>query len=345
MTTVRLTVLALLVGCNDFTTLEEACLDEVPGQSNITDAEDVEIATALNCYRRLANEPKARIDPAIQQSVEGHRDYLQLHAPFLNIRTQDPTQEGFTGANGVDRLNAAGYMMPANSALLELYTVFYGETASLFAGRQHIDFWFADPFVRPAFLQPLLAGSGVATAEYTVEYPEDIGLDPDDVSVAYYNMVYTYASPPIAETAKAYPRNGQVDAPGSYVHLSANDALEEGRTYGYPITFTVGSRETGLVVEQAIISGPDGSIPFEIIYGDDAGSGVGLFNTAILVPDSPLTAGGTYTALVQLATDQGIRRARTTFTVGTDIRPVPPILTARRLPRIERNLVVAPAAP
>lgn len=344
--TYRFLALVALTGCNSFTTIDEACLDEVPGQSFITDGEDVEIAARVNCYRRVANTPKAPIDEAVQQAVEAHRDYLELNTPQLNLRVENGLLEGFTGANASDRLQATGYTFQPNTSLLEITTAFYGDLAMQFTGAEHLEFWFADPFLRPAFLQPQIADFGLATAEYVIPAPPDTESPEVPISLAYYNVVYRYLSPAVAEAAKAYPRNGQVDAPGNYLHLGQNDALEFGRTYGYPITFTVGSRETGLVVDQFNLRGPNGSVPAQVLTGADAAGSVGLTNTAILVPDDPLVSGGEYTAFIQIITDQGIRRARTTFTVGTNNRPLPVGLGLRELPVISaRSVELAPSEP
>ncbi len=333
-------MLISLGGCNPPTTLAEACPETVPGGENITEAEDLQIAHRINCYRRLAKASKARVDPTIQRAVENHRAYIELNRPERNFFAEDAGLEGFTGNTALDRLEAEGYTMPPSTGLLEVFMLINGDAANQIEGAEHIDLWFADPFMRPAFLQPVVNGIGVATARYTYEWPPEVGLPPTDRAGVYYNILYTYTEPAVATIPRIYPRNGQTDAPGSYVHLSMGDPLEFGRTYGYPITFTVGSNETGLKVEQAIFSGPEGSLPFQLFYGADASGGFGLFNSAILVPDAPLTAGATYTALVEITTDQGIRRARTTFTVGQDIRPIDAFLARTApedLPQIYRR--------
>jgi hypothetical protein len=321
----------LLAGCNSFTTVEEACLEVNPGEGIITEDDDLAVFERLNCYRRLAKSARVQANPDLQAAVEGHRDYLELNTPFLNHFQQIEGNEGFTGSSAEDRLDAAGYQFQNNTALLQVATVQFGEIAQSISGVQHLDFWFADPFIRPAFLQPNLESAGVAIADYIVPAFEDGGED-IPLNLAYYNIVYRYITPAIAEAPKIYPRNGQLDAPGSYIHLSQGDALEFGQTYGYPITFTVGSRETGLVVDQFSLQGPDGALPAQVITGEDAQGVVGLANTAILVPDAPMTVGGEYTAFIQIVTDQGVRRARTTFTIGNDTRPLPAAALGRLAP-------------
>lgn len=342
----HLLVLLSLTGCYNFETVEEACLDEVKGGSAVTDPLDLEAISRLNCYRRLAKAPAVAVDERVQQAVEDHVLYLETNTPYLNLRAQSSLLPGYTGTTGLDRLEAAGYTLQTNTQLLEYVTQVPNEyIAEIAGGQKHLDFWFASPFVRGEMLQPVMPHAGLATAYYTYEAPE---IDPIDLAVTYHNFIYRYASPAIMENPKIYPRNGQLDAPGSYIHLTTRPELEFGQLYGYPITFTVGTTETGLVVDQAGLSGPDGSLPFQLIYGD-AFTGVG--NTVIMVPDDPMTPGQVYTAFTQITTDQGTRRARSVFTIGADAQSA--AITARmlelpkeELPRIEvRHTMVGTPAP
>ena len=261
--------------------------------------------------------------------MENHTLYLETNTPQLNLFFERQGDPSFTGASGRDRLGVTGYVLPDGSTLQSVALSFAGPSAQEIQGGDHLEFWFANPFIRPVFLQPSMSGFGVDVARYVYTPDESTGFEPFDMAVAYYEMVYQSVVPAIAEIPVVYPRNGQVDAPGVYLHLSENDGLEFGKTYGYPITFTVGTNETGFVVDQAIMSGPEGTVSFQTIYGDAASGGFDVYNSVILVPDAPLAAGSTYKARVQITTDQGTRVAKTEFTVGTNTRPVPASFSAR----------------
>ncbi|MEZ4321295.1 MAG: hypothetical protein R3F61_27715 [Myxococcota bacterium] len=318
--------LAFTSGCNTFETVESACLDVSPGEGNITDDVDRDVFRRMNCYRRLAKRPRTAVNPLVQDAVEAHNDWILQNNPRPEtLANENGGSAGFTGGNGVARLTAAGYTFPAHSELLELVLREEGEFASFVVGADHFDFWFADPFVRPAFLQPSMLGGGVVQDEYLRTFPEETAVPDLPISYTYWNLIYQTPVTPYAEIPVIYPRNGQTDAPPVYVHLSSSQSLELGQTYGYPVTFTVGSRETNLQVTQASFRrvSDDAELPITVLTGDDAITALRLRNTAIIVPEQPLTPGATYQADIRIKTDQGERRARTQFTCGSMSRDIP----------------------
>jgi hypothetical protein len=314
--------LLALLGCNTFTTVDEACLDAVPGSGAVARATDLELFDRANCHRRLAKRPKLVVERLVQQAVEGHRDWLEINAPRLSPFSQRPSTEGFTGTNAKNRLDAEGFTFISDSALLEIMTIVPGDLG-IPTGGEYFDFWFEDPFVRPAWLQSVIYSAGAAEADYTLVYDPDLGIEDEPVHLQYWNIIYSTPPVPYAEVPVAYPRNGQLDVPPDYVHLSSNTGLELGGVYGFPITFTVGSTETGLDVMQASIRGPEGSVPFILLFGAQATTGNTLQNSVVLVPEDPFQTGGEYQVDVRIKTDQGERRATTAFTVSGESRPIP----------------------
>lgn len=327
-----LALAAVTGGCNTFTTVEDACLDQSPGEANITEASDAAIFNRMNCYRRVSKRVKAPVDKLVQLAVENHRDWAELNAPSPEtLRSEAAGTELFTGNNVIQRLTGpdVGYIFQPNTEVLEVVTIEVGDYGDFFVGEQHFDFWFDDPFLRPSFLQNVVTGAGVAEGSYIKTFPVEFGIPDQPVSFMYWNIVYSSPAQPYAEVPVMYPRSGQTDAPPRYVHLSGNQSLELGRTYGYPVTFTVGTRETGLEVTQASFrriddNGEDEQLPFIVLTGNDAITALRLRNTAILVPELPLEPGSTYQADVKIKSDQGERRARTLFTVGGESRDIPP---------------------
>lgn len=317
-------LVAFAIACNTFTTVEEACLEEVPGAGAATRPTDVELHARANCHRRLAKRPRARVDRLIQGAVEGHRDWLELNAPDLSYFSQDPSTEGFTGRTARARLDAQEYVFPTDSALLEIVTWWRGPGADQVPrGGEYFDFWFEDPFIRAGWLQPTIYGAGAAEADFTVVFPEALGFDDEPVHLMYWNVVYAVPRVPYAEIPVAYPRNGMTGVPADYTHITGIGALELGRTYGFPITFTVGSTENDVRVTQASMVAGEAQVPFTALSGSDATAFGSLTNTVIIVPDEPLQTGATYTVNVRISSSQGERSARTTFTVGGESRVIP----------------------
>ena len=316
-----------LSGCASYATVQEACdsFESIPGEQFITRAEDVELITRATCYRRVAGKDRIRVVEPVQRAVENHRDWLETNAPNpLAIFTESRGTPGFTGTNATRRLQETNYAFPANFQLLEVATFESGEEfANVLEGAGYIDFWWDVPTMRPAWLQPTIQAAGGTTGDYVQTFPDvDAAVD-IPTSFQYWNMVYAFPAAPYAEPAIEYPVNGQQDVPPTYTHLTSSTVFEFGRTYGYPVTFTVGSRENGLTIDSAAIIGPEGAVGISVLTGDDALTFGRLSNTAIVIPDRPLTAGAEYTASVKITTDQGTRRASTTFRTGGTARVVP----------------------
>ena len=99
---------ALLVGCQTYPTLEEACNDTLPGGSAITDPVDADIGLWMNCHRRQSRLPQLRVDPLLQASVEAHAAYLTVNRPISDQYFQIAGNEPFTGRTGLERARAAG---------------------------------------------------------------------------------------------------------------------------------------------------------------------------------------------------------------------------------------------
>ncbi len=331
-----LPLLALAIGgsgCQSFATVQEACnsFDNVPGEQFIDRAEDVELVRRATCYRRVARKPKLKVLDTVQTAVESHRDWLETNTPNpLAIFSETRNTPGFTGSNATVRLSEAGYLFPANYELLEVATYEQGEGfANVLEGAGYIDFWWDVPSLRPAWLQPTILASGAGIGRYVQTFPDlDAALD-NPVSFQYWNLIYSVPDAPYAEPAIEYPANGQTDVPPTYVHLTSNPVLEFGRTYGYPVTFTVGQRESGMTIDSAAIIGPEGAVAISVLTGDEALTFGRLSNTAVVIPDRPLSAGSEYTASVKITTDQGTRRASTTFRTGGSPREVPFDIQAR----------------
>lgn len=307
---------ALLVGCQSYPTLEEACKDTLPGGENVSDPVDAETGRWMNCHRRQAQLPQVRVLPSLQAAVEGHSAYLETNKPFNDQYFQIAGNEPYTGRSGLDRARAEGWTASNGARFLEFLTIEAYEAADVFVGKDNFDLWFSNPRVRQIFLQNPSFGFSVASSSYVITFPEDSDFDDIPISLHDWNIIYQEPATPYAQTPIKYPPNGAEDVPSRYTHWFDDDILEVGGEYGYPITFTVGAAETGLTVDTAALIGPDGPVAITVINGANNGL-EGLTSTAIVVPDNPLSVGQEYTCEVEITTNQGKRRARTTFRVGS----------------------------
>lgn len=328
-----LLTLFFAMGCNSFTTVQEACLtDGSPGIEVIADPDDKAAFERSNCYRRVAKRSKAPAEEIIQQAVDAHANYLLTRTPSEN-HLFEFAGEAFTGHSATARLQALEYNFPSDSAVLDVMLLTDGDPG--LTGDELLDFWFADPFLRGAWLQTTVLGAGVAHGNY-----EGVGFFGEIVQTGFqnWNIVYQVPTTAFAEVPLIYPRNGQVDVSPSFTSLTTNSPLALGQTYGYPITVTVGSRESGLTVLQASITdlgAPDGdTLPITVFDGAEGSSLPGLQNTAVIVPELPFEAGRQYQVDVKISSDQGERRVKSVFTVATDSRPLPARLAPDGLPAL-----------
>ena len=117
---------ALVAGCNTFETVEEACLDESPGQQFITKPGDVEIFQRGNCYRRLAKRPRVVVNKQMQEAIEAHANWIDLNGPDVTrsisvLRNEIASTEGFTGTTVFDRLDNAGFGKVSDGSEMRSY--------------------------------------------------------------------------------------------------------------------------------------------------------------------------------------------------------------------------------
>ena len=66
-----------------FSTLEEACQNEVPGENQIeNDPAAIEAVGRVNCYRRLAGVVRGAIDPFVLEGTHNHIDWVIINDTF-----------------------------------------------------------------------------------------------------------------------------------------------------------------------------------------------------------------------------------------------------------------------
>ncbi|MFT4624625.1 MAG: hypothetical protein ACI8PZ_003284 [Myxococcota bacterium] len=312
-----LIVALTLVGCQDFTSLEEACHDVVPGEGSINNADSVNGLGRVNCYRRLAGLGRGRVQKHAQAAVESHVKYVEANQPdFDRVEFEQSTVPGYTGYDVFDRLDAADYVFDNTAFDMGLWEFSFSYPAEVFTGMPDmIDYLAADPYTRQIFLQPSWLASGLATSTYEPEF----GID-------FMNLVVVYEYPATqrAENPVVYPKDGQVQVPTSHLVDDPTDPLC-GQLVGYPITITVGSNLAprgglgasnpyGLEVLNAGLHGPDGPIPVDVrAPGDTDRAGTGLVYTVAITPKEELSPGAEYTMDAAIKWIDGDKDVSATF--------------------------------
>jgi len=283
-----LLALALASCAPNFATVEEACLDEVPGARHI-EGDGADLIFRVNCHRRLAGVRRLRVDPDVQaaaqmQAADGLPRPITEVMAFLRDRNYALSQ----------------------SMTFALWSMFaFADSGSPPADRA--DALMSIPYFRQVLLQPSSRHVGAAQG--------------GDI----LSMVLTYEFPTLERTLRpiVYPADGQIDAPSSWTSdLDGLDGIPSGEI-GYPITVTVAgdtdqpfsARDPhALVLSDVELLGPDGAVEVLVVLPRD--TQVLLVSTAIIVPLTPLTPDTEYTFSADVRWEAGDRVVVSTFTTA-----------------------------
>lgn len=307
----------------DFTTLDEACGDTVPGQARFEDgAEPVQAVGRINCYRRLAQMSQARVDPKISSAARAHARYLAMngYGGLTADGAEDPSLEGFTGEYPWDRMDAQGYDTTFEG-FEDGYHFWTVGLPTVDDVDLEIDLWMDHYLTRQALLQPAVEGVGWGrSGDFTVL--ENYSPFPTDERV---------------ERPILFPRDGQVGVPVGFVNGFATEPMGEGALVGYPITITVGSAAEG---SDVFAANPYGLVLLDQLVLDPENNQVEVYElqpettpapmpyTIALVPEEPLEPGTTYRVFARVSWIDGIREVRGEFTTSADA--MDPASAARR---------------
>ena len=264
------------------------------GESHLVSARDQALAR-LNSYRSAAGLPAMTSSPSLAEAAQSHAYYVLFNRGAsqlsgLGIHSEDRTLPGFTGANGLDRAQRAGFTgrrlsevidhveMPANS----------------------VETWADSVYHRYPLLDPAGTGAGFGTARagsFSVEVME-IGL-----------------GAPAAGPLVAYPVPGQTGVPPDFAGSELPDPAP-GAQYpiGYPITVAAGGASRLNVTGASLTDSTGRTLP---VFSDRPGAAnpdLGQNQWAML-PTRPLAPGATYTADVQGTVDGAYFHHRWSFTV------------------------------
>ena len=292
----------LLVGCQRFESVDDACKKNVPGDQHASRQGAIDAVARLNCYRRLARVGVLRFDKIVQEVTEDHVSYM---AGLPDLSGYVPGQEsmdqnGFTGANLDARLEAKNYQEVAGS--LDRWEV--TPVRWPFSGADNIDYLFPDPWIRQAYLQPLVIGAG-----FDERFSES---EIDGGWLSYLTLLYDRE-----QTLRSfvYPVDGQIDVDPSYTDEIMGGGLVEYGEVGYPITVFVNSDAP--VLEDYLLRGPSGNVDVVIHLPGDASWGPVLSGTIAITPLEPLEPNQTYEFTARVRADGVQQKLESTFTTAS----------------------------
>lgn len=281
----------------DFSTLEEACDGKVKGANKIENQDAIDVFARIGCYRRLAKMTRPYMQFQVQEAVENHNAYQQIHTTEEGWNADGMHSEtsglpGYTGADAYTRLEAVDYQ-GIEQYNLSYWTYSFWDNADAV---ERVDFWFPDPQSRQAFLQPSWIAGGYA--EGPIEnFPGE--------RIAYMNIFYQV---PVVEASGRpifYPKDGQLDVPTGFEAVEDDNPMFGQGLIGYPITLTVGSMRTdgggnahGIEIHSSKLTGPQGPVEMQVFTPD---LDPWMLYTAAFYPLTEFTPNSDYTFEVELS--------------------------------------------
>lgn len=337
----RALLLLAVAGCTpEFASVDAACPDEIAGEEFAGNG-GAEALRRVSCYRRYVGLEPAVVDEKVQLAATNHASWMATNGLWLNEETAGT--EGFTGSNAVQRLAAVGYTLDeVNYGVWDAIddaVGHYGDADTGDADPGHsvwftrpdtpaavIDAWMDDFIFRQAVLQPAWFAGGWAWI--------------DDRWIAA-NIVYRFPATENINAPIVWPRDGARDVPTTYVSLWPNEdhPMPTYVALGYPISITVGSNQAAgtyvdanpydLVLEEADLRGPDGSVAVYVVQPDDV-TAYDMPFTVALIPTEPLAPDTDYTFEAVVAYGNGkdrpvTSRFRTASADGRAARAIVPI--------------------
>lgn len=304
-----LILIATLLGCQEYTTVEEACPGDVPHMEDVDDAFAVDFAVRSACYRKMTGLSAPALDANVQEAAAAHAAYLQAHGTdgAWNLESEN---EAFTGEDIFDRLSAAGYEYETEShGVWEMLApIATGGTAE-----ETVDALMADAAFHEVILQFGWVGGGFAQLTNPTLDADGQPLGP----YVYGVIVYDF---PAADNRSwvTWPVDGQQDAPtvsgsgGPAFSIVVGDAEAEG-SYDSANPYDLG------FVRRVSLTGPDGAVSMLWTEPGDGDGGLPRYSiqgysVTPLAPDTEYTLSG---EIAYAGTQQDIDVTFTTSADGT----------------------------
>jgi uncharacterized protein YkwD len=255
-------------------------VSSTPGAPAATNNIAVDGRNWINYRRSLIALPALTENAQINIAAQGHSDYLRTNNTVAH--EQDPTKPGFTGVTLADRLNAAGWTIPAGGYA-------YGEVIS--ATSSSSGAFMAEELItaiyhRFAIFQPMFKEIGTGAATTAAGY-------------SYFTADFGARNgwgPGIARgTVMAWPYDGQTQVtPNFFSDYESPDPMPEKgvNEVGYPISVE-GNLDQVLAVQTFTVrprGGSDLAVKL-LVHGSDPET---PSYAAAIIPTAPLKSGTTY---------------------------------------------------
>jgi hypothetical protein len=322
-----LLLIANLLACKNFTTLEEACHDKVPGEQHVNSNGEIDAMWRINCYRRLVGLPRGRINKRVQEATENHMSYLKKNQEELidgaSFFRENNGWPGFTGVDVQGRLDKVEYEWDGSPTGWGIWEHIWLDEFT--KSKDRIDFWAHDPYSRETFLQPSWVDGGYAQSPIF-----------GSGQIGYLVIFYDFPAPQRADRPILFPKDEMEQVPPTYLSYDSFDPLC-GQELGFPITITVGSdNATGgfgsssnpydLKLDFASLHGPDGAVKLDTRQpGDGKNPGGFLLYTVAAIPLTPLKPNSWYTFEAAITWNVGEKDVSASFkTAAKTKRPLPP---------------------
>lgn len=263
-------------------TLPQAGVPMDPGAPALTGDIALDGRTWINFRRSEIGVPQLAHNVQIDVAAQGHSEYQRTNNTVTHVQT--PGMQGFTGATLKDRLNAAGYTIPASGYA-------FGEVIS--ATKNPSGFYMAEELItaiyhRFVIFEPVFKeiGSGAATtaAGYTY-FTSDFGSR-DGLGAGIGNQGLVN-----------WPFNGQTQVPTDFFSDNEEpDPVPNANEVGYPISVhaNLDSPEITVVTVQAFTVREHGGADLPVRLLAPQTDPETPTSAAAIIPLSPLKAATTY---------------------------------------------------
>ncbi len=303
-----LILIASLVGCADYTTVEDACPGEVPNMEDVDDAFSVDFAVRGACYRKMVGLSPPAVDADVQRAVAGHVAYIAANplpvdeeGYLVGDWTTESENAAYYGETVFDRLDAAG--LPFQLSSIGIWEILAplgpDETAE-----QAVDKLMTYPEFHDVFFQHAWSGAGFARGE-------DPGYGP------YVYGVVVYDFPALDNRSwVTWPTDKQEDAPitgaegllgpaFSIVVGGSSDAASFDAVNPYALSF----------IRTPVLTGPDGAVGLSWTEPGDIG---GFLPRAAMIgyADEALAPDTEYTLVGEIAYSEGTQDIDVKFTTA-----------------------------
>lgn len=260
----------------------EASVPLDPGAPALTGNIALDGRAWINFRRSQIGVPQLAHNVQIDVAAQGHSDYQRINNTVTHVQTAG--LQGFTGATLKDRLNAAGYTIPASGYA-------FGEVIS--ATTSNSGFYMADQLItaiyhRFVIFEPVFQeiGSGSATTAggytyFTADFGSRNGLG---TGIGNQNLV-------------TWPFNGQTSVPIDFASDNESpDPVPNANVVGYPISVhaNLDGPDVTVVTVQSFSVRPHGGSDLSVRLLVPQSDPETPTSAAAIIPLSPLKAATTY---------------------------------------------------